>query len=93
MAAIDMKLSNLKKAEERGFHRHRKVLVGIGVDMTGGADNDTDVFTIGKTDAAEYATAPTNAVTDWICYDLKCDPDTHHGRVFYYGFFEKYVAG
>ena len=72
----------------KGQHEERTILVGVGLS----ASTDTGTFTIGKTDAAGYATAATAPITDNICQDVQVDVTTHAGRVFYTGIFTKLQA-
>jgi len=72
----------------KGQHEMQKVLVGVGLDVSA----DTATFTIGKTDAASYATAPTAPITDYICQQVQIDVNTHAGRVFYTAVFTQLMA-
>jgi hypothetical protein len=72
-----------------GQHQDQKVLIGVGFAI----GVDTGVFTQGKTDAVGYATAPTNAITDWICGPVEEDPAAEFGRVIYRAVFTRLHAG
>jgi len=87
--AIAMVLASLGPRIQQSKHKYTKILVGIGADGT----TDTSPFVVGNTDAAGYATAMANGVTDYICEEVRIDGITHSGRVFYYGTFTKFVAG
>lgn len=54
------------KVEEDG-DQYVKTIIGVCLL----ADSNTGLPTVEKTDAAGYATAPTNALTDYICQSCR----------------------